>query len=294
MHPADERGMHVALLGIDGIGKSTLAAELAELCRDRGRPVSVVSWRSYIDQPSTGATGYPLESLRNLYVETFRLFCAGAVIDGGVGAFPTTYAEFAARGGGAGLDGTSFADVRPSGPVAAVLLEASGNLIFQREVVQPLVARGHVVIEESYGYKHVVKDLIYAAHAAPGATEELALITPFAREFFGRVLQPDVGLYVCGDPALAMRWRTAQSGAPGRFEALPDAERPEALSFIDMQAACAGEFERFAEENAWVHVLQVDAPRSKNRERVLAVVQGTPLGDLLSRSGSAVDGGTWA
>lgn len=284
MRSMGRRGLHIALLGIDGIGKSTFATELHDLCASRKIPTATASWRRHIDDPVIEGD-YPLDSLRNLYFETFRLFLGGAVIDGGARRLPDSYPEFADGGGADGLEGADIAGVRPSGPLAAILLEVAGNILFHREVVGELLDQGCVVIEESYGYKHVVKDLLYAARIAPNTprtADELALTSSFVREFFGRLLRPDVPLYLAGDPSLAQRWRTVQRGGTGRFEGLPgDDGAPDDRSFLDMQAGCAAEFERFADEHAWTRVELTDAPRAENRAAAMDAVAASPLGELL-------------
>ena len=38
-------GLHLALMGVDGAGKSTIAVEVAQLLRAEGRPVEIVSFK---------------------------------------------------------------------------------------------------------------------------------------------------------------------------------------------------------------------------------------------------------
>ena len=73
---ADERGLYISFLGIDGIGKTTLAQSLAEELRKRGRKVTAVSWRSSLD---ADLPVWPQEALRTLWMDTFRLIFGGAM-----------------------------------------------------------------------------------------------------------------------------------------------------------------------------------------------------------------------
>lgn len=276
-------GLHVALLGIDGVGKSTLAEELQRRCQARDVPVTVTSWRRYIEDYPGGVSSYPVRSLRNLYVEAFRLLCAGTVSgsgDDGIG----TYEDFTTGGGRAALEEAAGADMSPGGAMGAILLEIAGNVVFHRDVVGELTSKGMVVIDESYGYKHAVKDLLVAERAASTPVPELELIRPFVRQFFGRAMVPDVGLYLAGDPDLAMRRIAGQRRRVGRFEMLPVSQssaRQDDSAFHEMQRECAKEFAQFAASYGWTTVATEDGTWDDNRDHVMAVVGSTKLGLLL-------------
>src|SRR2546421_7524388 len=47
-------GFDIGLLGIDGIGKSTLAEHIADVFRARGKEVVIVSWRRWLLRPDPG------------------------------------------------------------------------------------------------------------------------------------------------------------------------------------------------------------------------------------------------
>jgi thymidylate kinase len=277
------RGLYVALLGIDGIGKSTLAADLAELSRRAGRPCTTISWRRAIEQPVDGdATRYPVPSMQNLWFEIFRLYYGGATLDGGTRTLPGSYADLNSRGGTEYLHDATVDGLRAAGPFAATWLEVAGNLLLRHETIEGLLDRGHLVVQESFGYKHVVKELLLVERLAPGWVADLEPARSFLRDFFGRALRPDLGIHLAGDPRLALRWRTAALGRSGAFENLAIAGDDEGESFIALQSACAAEFGRFADAHGWLRVAIADAPAAVNRERILAAVRGTLLADWLT------------
>lgn len=281
--PPVGKGAYVALLGIDGVGKTTLAAALAERCAQVGQPVRTLSWRRLIESPTEPA-GWPRDNLRNLWLEIFRLYYGGATIDGGTRAMPGSYDELTARGGTEHLHDSAVEGVRAHGPLAAALLEVAGNILLQRDTIRQWVAEGCVVLQESYGFKHVVKELLLAGELDPTMAGELALTLRFAHDFFGRVCVPDVGVLVCGDPATALKWRTAESGRTGVFENFSVAGEDPAGSFLDLQGRCGDIFDAFAADHGWLRFEMREGPRERNRDRLFAELAGTPVGGLLRLS----------
>jgi hypothetical protein len=278
--PAPARGAHVALLGIDGIGKSTLAAALAERCQQVGQPVRMLSWRRLIESPAEPA-GWPKDSLQNIWFEIFRLYYGGATVDGGARDMPGSYAQLTARGGTEHLREAAIHGIRAHGPLAAAMLEIAGNILLQLDTIARWVAEGAVVLQESYGFKHVVKELLLAEELDPSLAGEAALTLRFAHEFFGRMCVPDVGVLVAGDPRTALKWRTAQTGGTGVFENYSIAGEDPQDSFLAMQGRCAEVFEAFAADHGWLRLEMRDEPPERNQDRLLAALAPTPLGDLL-------------
>lgn len=274
------RGAYVALLGIDGTGKTTLAEALAERCAQVGQPVRTVSWRRLVESPTEPA-GWPKDNLQNLWLEIFRLYYGGATLDGGARTMPGSYDELVAAGGTEHLHDAAVDGVRAHGPLAAALLEIAGNVLLQRDAIARWVAEGCVVIQESYGFKHVVKELLLVEELDPALAAEAALTLRFAHDFFGRACVPDVGVLVAGDPELALRWRTAETGRTGVFENFAVAGEDPAASFLALQSRCTGIFAEFAAAHGWLHFEVLDVSRERNRDRLLAALAPTPLGALL-------------
>ena len=279
--PSPAPGAYVALLGIDGTGKSTLAAGLAERCAQVGQPVRTVSWRRLIESPDEPA-GWPKDSLQNLWLEIFRLYYGGATLDGGARQMPGTYVELVERGGTEHLHDAALDGVRAHGPRPRALLEIAGNILLQRDAIARWVAEGCVVIQESYGFKHVVKELLLAEEMDPALAGEAALTLRYAHDFFGRACVPDMGVLVAGDPALALRWRTAEAGRTGVFENyLVAGEDPGASFLLALQTRCSKMLADFAAAHGWLRFEVHDEPPAHNRDRLLAALAPTPLGGLL-------------
>ena len=277
------RGAYLALLGIDGMGKSTLTRALAERCERIGQPVRTVSWRQYVEAPAepTEPAGWPQDTLRNLWFEIFRLYYGGATIDGGARGMPRSYDDLNARGGTEHLADAQVTGLRPHGPLAATLLEIAGNVLLQRDVVARWVAEGYLVVQESYGFKHAVKELLLTEALDPRLAAEVEITLRFAHDFFGRCCVPDVGVHVWGDPAVALRWRTAQTGGSSPFENYSMAGADPESSFLVMQQRCAKVFGAFAAEHGWTELEMKDEPVERNVDRMLGALAGTPVGDLL-------------
>lgn len=276
------RGAYLALLGIDGMGKSTLARELAERCEELGQPVRTISWRQFIESPDEpGDASWPKDDLRHLWLQIFRLYYGGATIDGGARDLPRTYEELNARGGTEHLADARITDLRPHGPLAATLLEIAGNVLLQRDVIDRWVAEGCLVLQESYGFKHAVKELLLTEALDPALATQTEVLMRFATEFFGRCCVPDVGVHVTGDPMVALKWRTAQSGRTSPFENYSIAGGDPEDSFLAMQTRCVTVFDAFATEHGWARLEMRDEPVERNVERMLDLLGGTPVGDLL-------------
>lgn len=277
------RGLFVSLLGIDGIGKSSLADDLVGWCEQGGRSVTTISWKQLVRAPGDD---HPLPSLRNIWVEIFRLIYAGARDDAGRPLpLPATFGELMELGGSQHLRDSPASPPEGSGPFVATLLELAGNVLLHREVIDRAVANGQIVIQESYGYKHAFKELLLCARLGSAPAVDLALARSFLHDFFGRALAPDVGIHVRGTPALALRWRLGQTGQTSAFESFTLAGEDPHTSFLAMQQECADDFDRFAERHGWLRLDIEDAPREVNRQRALAGLRDSPFAEVLSAAG---------
>jgi hypothetical protein len=277
-------GLHVALLGMDGLGKSSRTRELAERVRASGRAVHLVSWRRFLEQD--GPRTYPRDELERLWVQSFRLYFGGATTaDGTPLDLPTSYRDLNARGGTEYLNGTELAGMHGAGPLAAAWVELAANTLLHRAVIRPLVEAGAIVLQESYGYKHLAKLLALAAQLSPELTDAARAGQGLMAAYFGGYLVPDVGIHLSGDPALALKWRMSERGRLGLFESLASAGADPAESFLRVQGESAGLFAEFARANGWVEVTVVEAEPAVNRERTLRALAGTPLAGLIGVAG---------
>lgn len=273
---AEGRGLHISFLGVDGIGKSTLSEHLVAELRERGLAVTPVSWRSCLD---ADLPVWPQEALRTLWMDTFRLLFGGAVDQDGPVALPERYADWTDRRAEDRLGELRATASSPSGPLAAALVEFAGNLVLHAEVIRPALERGEIVVQETFPYKHVLKEYLLAtelskAHAGgPYTPDDVDLLFAPVEAFFGAgALRPDVGVLVDGPVELALRWRLGQSGAVGVLEDLRTAGRPGNDGFIALQTASARRFHAFAQKYGWtVHTVR-DAAVETNTRRGLDLV----------------------
>ncbi|PSM40848.1 hypothetical protein C6Y14_22805 [Streptomyces dioscori] len=273
-------GFHLALMGIDGVGKSTLIRELAETARSQGLPVRTVSWRSVVEEEGEGCS-FPKAELRRLWVESFRAYFGGArTAQGTPVELPTDFADLYARGGTEYLNGVRVHGLRPEGALASAWIELAANTLLHQAVIEPAVAEGCAVLQESYGYKHLLKLFAYTEHLSPDMAGAASVGRALVADHFGRVLQPDVGVYVAGDPRTALRWRQRQS-ALGTFETFASSGESAESSFVQLQEHTATAFARFAEIHGWTRVDVLDVPRAQNRRRILAALARSPLADRL-------------
>ncbi|MFD6286225.1 hypothetical protein [Streptomyces sp. NPDC060205] len=273
-------GFHLALMGIDGVGKSTLVKELAETARGQGLPVRTVSWRGVVEEEGEESS-FPKAELRRLWVESFRAYFGGArTAQGTPVELPVSFEDLYARGGTEYLNGVRVHDLRPDGALASAWIELAANTLLHQAVIEPAVAEGCAVLQESYGYKHLLKLFAYAEHLSPRMAETASIGRALVADYFGRVLQPDVGVYVAGDPRTALRWRRQQSEL-GTFETFASSGESAESSFLRLQEHTARAFGTFAQTHGWTRVDVLDAPRAQNRRRILAALARSPLADRL-------------
>ncbi|WP_159011668.1 hypothetical protein [Streptomyces sp. NRRL F-5123] len=281
-------GISLALMGIDGAGKSTLARALREELTARGAEVVDVTWAGAV---AALPAGYPRTSIEQLGVEGWRLFYAGRTIDDAPvdEAIPRLFADFGAselprRIGEAG------GRAHQSGVVASALVELAGHYLLRSAVAAPVVARGGVALNDGFGLKNVLKCLRLAEQMPDGeipASTLRSLAGQVTEIFSDPFLQPDVGLLLDADPALSYRWRMDQNGRLGAGEDLDFAGRPGRDGYLALQGALAAEYRAAAERWGW-HVLPVDGrPQHETAEEGLRAVLGDNRVRALLEAGTA-------
>lgn len=274
-----ETGLYIAMLGIDGIGKTTMTRLLAEELEKNGHKVKMLSWRHELELAERPNTR---ESLRQLWVESLRLVYLG--VDGPPA--PGSYDEFHRDGWEKKYSSSVFSTNVPGGPLAAAWLEWVGQTLLMHEVVMAHQARGVHVIDESFSLKMAYKELLIAQRLSrdPVVNEEIRQ----AREILIRLFRstaPDLGIVVTGPIDRAYRWRMSQAGELGSLEDLGAAAGDRGRDgFTELQSACDSFFRKFAAESGWVVHEMKDASSQENFERLRGCLMShRKVGELLRR-----------
>lgn len=275
-----DAGLYIAMLGIDGTGKTTMTRLLADELEANGHKVKKLSWRDELtlaERPNTR------ESLRQLWVESLRLVHLGVDLP----AAPASYEEFHRQNWEQLYSGTSFSTNVPAGPLAAAWLEWVGQTLLMHEVVAPHRARGIHVIDESFSLKMAYKELLIAdlLNSDPAVAAEIDRARKVLTELF-RSTAPDVGIVVSSASIeQAYRWRMRQDGSLGSLEDLGAAARTRGRDgFLHLQSECDAFFRRFASQPGWVVLEMDDAAATVNFDRLRRLLAGHPrLGPLLRR-----------
>ncbi|PSM40855.1 hypothetical protein C6Y14_22840 [Streptomyces dioscori] len=234
----------MALLGIDGGGKSSVAAALREGLEHAGHEVVDASTDVMFERAALGE-GHPWESLHHIAEEGWRLYLRQP---------PAQSAVFTSG-----------------------LLELTAYCVIRADVVEPALERGAVVLTDSFCLKNVVRTLRQAQFMEGCLREAVDQALRGVRTALSSpVLQPDVGLLLDADPALALRWRRAQRGGLEPGADLSVAGRPGDEAFVELQSALATELREAAGHWGW-HVLSVDGrPLAETVSAALSHVREHP------------------
>lgn len=270
-------GLFISFLGVDGIGKTTLSRAVGEHLESRGFTVRHIAWRQLLAGESRQ---WPGESLQQLWVEAFRLLFAGGERDGQPLRMPRDYPSWNQAGWEEALKDSRVSGVRAVGPLAAALVELAANMVIAAEEIQPALARGEVVLQESFPFKHVVKELLIAQRIA-GIESQWSPITQLMQAFFQSIfsafpLRPDIGILVDGPIDLAYRWRMAQSGNLGVLEDYGAAGEKGQEAFTHLQTQTAAIFRDSAQNWGWLIHHVDDHGLDRNIDRGLDLIVNHP------------------
>jgi thymidylate kinase len=275
---ARARGVSIALMGIDGSGKTSLVTHLVRALDEAGLVWVDASRKSAI-RGANGASGYPGASLERLWLESWRLLFGGGHRSGSpVDAMVPLQFEGMSTDGFIDLLPEGVAGVRRSGPVAAMWTEYTIDQIVRAEAVEPALARGAIVLSDGFGYKGAAKAL-RIARELPDQTmsdETLDRVSDLIRAAYGDpYLQPDIGILLDADAERSYRWRRGR----GRLSPAEDlwlAGRTGPVAFRDLQSAVAHDLTAAAGYWNW-HVLRIDGrPQRATAEEAIGIVLGDP------------------
>ncbi|MDG4808717.1 hypothetical protein O7634_18385 [Micromonospora sp. WMMD1120] len=269
-----QRGISIALMGIDGSGKTSLLTHLGRAFDDAGLEWVNVGRKSVIRQAAdTG--GYPGASLERLWLEAWRLLFGGGHRSGSpVDAVIPLQFEGMTTDRFIELLPDSVAGVRRSGPVSTMWTEYAIDQIVRAEAVEPALRRGAIALSDGFGYKSAAKVLRIARELPDPAIpdETLDRFSDLIRTAYGDAyLQPDIGILLDADPERSYEWRRGL-GRLGPAEDLWLAGRTGRAAFVDLQSAVAQDLVDAAKAWGW-HVLRVDGrPQRTTAEEAMDIV----------------------
>ncbi|MBY5394885.1 hypothetical protein HFN01_08585 [Rhizobium leguminosarum] len=262
--------MDIAFLGIDGVGKSTIINSLVPMLRSRGYDPKIVTWRRAMRDSENP---FVRDTLRDLYVGTFRTMFGWADQEPSEKdiwkLFPSESQTFIDTGIEDLLGKLSLTSNATAGLVATALVELAGNFFLKHHEIDRLRVNHDIVIQETFGYKHIVKELLIAREIInereePFAASIVQNILELAERCFMSWLQPTYGFFVRGSPQMAYEWRLKQSGRVGLIEDFGLASQHGRDSFVNLQTACDDIFNGYATKCGWPIIEMQDRPIELN------------------------------
>lgn len=256
-------GAYVALMGIDGAGKTSLVAHLRQAleksgleCVDTSKQPAIRSVRSN--------QGFPARSLERLWLELWRLLLGGGHADHvpADAAIPLQFTDQTRVASDWIEDALpdQVVGVRRSGPVACALTEFAIDQIIRAEIIGPVLNRGAVAINDNFGFKPTIKNICVAREISDDMVSDDALeqFESLLRVAYSLpFLQPDIGFLLDVDPRQAYQWRMHQDGRVGLNEDLWLAGQRGKDSFLTLQTTMAAMLREVASDWGW-HVLTID------------------------------------
>lgn len=246
----------LVLLGIDGVGKSTIAVALRDRLIEMGHDTVITSW-------SSASKRHPNDFERGcmgdvLYTAFRCMYAQARTADGTAqGLFPPSASEFFQHESlhGQFLD-LAITDNEAWGLLAGALTEIAGNFMHRYMDVMPKLQAGKIVIQETFGLKHLVKDLHLSRTVAEKNGNDVFLplisqLEELGETLYSNVLAPQIGIVVDGDPDAAIERRLAQDGRAGWTEDMQLAGDPGRESFRHMQHYTRRIFLDYADRHNW-------------------------------------------
>lgn len=260
-------GFHIALLGIDGIGKSTVARSLQGTFQAAGFTVEPIAWRSEVTSSTSSATH---TALRELWVESLRLLL---LRDDVAEQVPATFDLLMAGATEAQVFARGQLASKASGLLAATYVELAGQVLLHDDIIGGARSRGSVVIEESAGIKLVAKLLmiIELISDSEALREEAAALLKFLPTLLRR-RRPDLGIVVSGAVELAFARRVRDESGIGFLEQLPLKGATPLERFARLQTPLDEYFRRFGRAEGWAVFEMKDESPEESLQGLLDLV----------------------
>jgi hypothetical protein len=258
-------------MGIDGAGKTSVAEALVQALRDQGASAEVVSWKRVMAEPGPTAELLALQAMA-----ASRLQLARARVVEKVDVLETLLAEWRPRPFREAEQGLRQLpiDQNEAFPfLSAALIELSGNLFVHHAHIQARRAAGCTVVEESCGFKHVLKNVLMAERLDPDLTQPARQVLALAQALFGGLLRPTQGYWIDTDPGLAEAWRSRSGENATNFEDYSLIGRARGGSFLTMQQDCRQAFAEAQATWGWARLEMTDRPRAQNVAAAVAQIQ---------------------
>jgi hypothetical protein len=252
-------GQHIAFLGIDSIGKTTLARELVARLLARGLMSSTVTWKSAM---LGNENRFVSETLRTLYVQSYAMMFSHCSFSeekfDARELLQVSTEEFFSNSIEDKLIQAVPAANASEGLLAMALIEFAGNLFLHHHEIVKRRSLGEIIIQDSYGLKHVAKEILLMTMCPSEISRKSDNLSKsflqFIEDAFSQLMPPDVGVFLRASPELAIKYG---SGRPwGLVEDLRSLGAPGNVGFFKLQTECNSIFERYALKNGW-HILDV-------------------------------------
>jgi hypothetical protein len=272
-------GRHISLMGIDGAGKTSIAMALADLLKRKGYVAEVVSWKSVMS--GSDAMVGKILAHHAMTSSKLQLFKASAFDS-------KTNLE-------ALLSEEGFSQFRQTEQVmrqipierneafpflSAALLELSGSVFLHHAYLSERIKDGRVVIEESCGFKHVLKNVLLAQRLAiEGTSVHMAAkaVLENAQLFFGSLLRTSHGYWIDTDPHTALEWRIRHGEPTTNFENYGLSGTESGGSFLAMQHDCRRVFALAAKEWRWARLEMLNRPKEANIRAAIETIEDEVL-----------------
>lgn len=271
---SEHPGFHLALLGIDFVGKEAILDELERMLSRAGRRVQTISWAWCASQanqwPRTNVQRYPYNELYRYWVEFYKSFLSGGtLIDQNGDAISAEHialldlsVDARRRYHASGL--------RTQQWLTTMSLKIAAHVLIYNEVISSFVDRGFTVLEGSNGFEAIAKECLayWLGDAATSNKEEPEWALSYSSNMFGRHYAPDMGVFLRGDPERAVSLANLDTDQL-LFESLSGFGQEPRASFISLQAECNNTFASFALAHDW-YVPDLVGPYDSNQCRYVA------------------------